>query len=465
MDALDHVRRRLLQVADDPSVRSVVVDLGADEVAGEEVAHDAERQLRLLVHERGSRRVLRLRLDRLPEALQEDEVALDVLGRRALGCRTDDDPAALRVETLDDLLEARALGVLEATRDARPLAVRHVDEEAPGQRDLGRQAGALRLHRVLDRLDHDRLAALDQILDLPRALPALELGPDDLVDVEEPVLLEADLDERGLHPGEDVVDDSEVDVARDRAALRALEVDLGDPVVLEDRDPLLADVDRDDELALRGGQRCALRRRSPPAAARGGLRSGLPSAFAGCLRGASGPSPAATGSSPRRRPRVGRRRRSPASSFPRRRGYRGGVSSSGRPASCGSSLRAPVSASRRASGGASTSGGGGFRAACFFLLLAEAKPASCQGVNLLSCDRARAPESHRLDRPRAAWVQDVGRHDLRTGYQSAFGRPASRAASHAAAGRSRARRARTARRRWERRAHAHGSSSAYRVSD
>ena len=45
----------------------------------------------------------------------------------------------------------------------------------------------------------------DQVLDLAAVAP-LELRADDLVDVEEAVLLEADLDERGLHPGQDVVD-------------------------------------------------------------------------------------------------------------------------------------------------------------------------------------------------------------------------------------------------------------------
>ena len=89
---------------------------------------------------------------------------------------------------------------------------------------------------------------------------ALELGHDDLVDVEEAVLLEADLDERGLHAREDVVDRAEVDVAGDRAALRPLEVDLGDAVVLEDRDALLADVDGDQQLALGLRQRRALLR-------------------------------------------------------------------------------------------------------------------------------------------------------------------------------------------------------------
>ena len=107
---------------------------------------------------------------------------------------------------------------------------------------------------------------------LPRRF-ALELGADDLVDVEEAVLLEADLDERRLHPGQDVVDDAEVDVPGDRAALGPLEVDLGDAVVLEDRDALLADVDRDEELALRRRAAAPRRRRlALPLAATGALR-------------------------------------------------------------------------------------------------------------------------------------------------------------------------------------------------
>ena len=138
--------------------------------------------------------------------------------------------------------------------------MRDVDDETAGQRDLGGEPRALRLHRVLDRLDEHRLAALDQVLDLARPLAALELGADDLVDVEEAVLLEADLDERGLHAGQHVVDDAEVDVAGDRPALRPLEVHLGDLVVLQHGDALLARVDGHEQLAPRLRQRRALRR-------------------------------------------------------------------------------------------------------------------------------------------------------------------------------------------------------------
>src|SRR4029079_9758619 len=58
----------------------------------------------------------------------------------------------------------------------------------------------------------------------------LHARQDDLVDVQESVLVEADVDEGGLEPGEDVVDPPLVDVADDRAAAAALEVDLGDAV-------------------------------------------------------------------------------------------------------------------------------------------------------------------------------------------------------------------------------------------
>ena len=52
---LDHVRRRLLEVADDAPVGAIVVDPRADEVAREEVSHDPQGQLRLLVDERRGR--------------------------------------------------------------------------------------------------------------------------------------------------------------------------------------------------------------------------------------------------------------------------------------------------------------------------------------------------------------------------------------------------------------------------
>ena len=244
-------------------VRAVVVDEQPFEVAGEEITHDPQRQLGLLVDERRRLRLLGLRLDRAPQPLEEVEVALDVLGRCALGGGADDHAPLLRRVLLEHRLQPSPLVVLEPAGDAEPLAVRDVHDEAAGQRDLGGEPRSLRLHRILHRLDEHVLAALDQILDLAGALATFKLRADDLVDVEEAVLLEADLDERRLHAGEDVVDDAEVDVAGDRPALRPLEVDLGDLVVLEHGDALLARIDGDEQLALGLRERRPLRRRAP----------------------------------------------------------------------------------------------------------------------------------------------------------------------------------------------------------
>jgi hypothetical protein len=46
--------------------------------------------------------------------------------------------------------------------------------------------------------------------------------------VQKAVALKANVDERGLHPGEHVVDDTLVDVADDRARSLALYIELGD---------------------------------------------------------------------------------------------------------------------------------------------------------------------------------------------------------------------------------------------
>ena len=243
--------------------------------------------------------------------------------------------------------------------------MRDVDDEAARQRDLGGEPRALRLHRILDGLDEDRLAALDQVLDLAGAAAALELGADDLVDVEEAVLLEADLDERGLHARQDVVDGAEVDVAGDRAVLGPLEVDLGDEVVLEDGDALLARVDRDEQLALGLRQRRAAgsgaaRRRAVPLRS-ADAPSGL-SAFSGFSGLPRRPSRAARAWERRRRSLLRRRYRAGcggASCGHDHRGCRGGAFSCcvDCPSAAGSSAAAQSRRWFRFDGGAAAADG------------------------------------------------------------------------------------------------------------
>ena len=137
------------------------------------------------------------------------------------------------MDVLEQLALPLALGVREAAAGAHPGAERHVHEVAAGDRELHRQPGPLGLQRVLDDLHEDLLARLDQLVDAPSLAaptPGALLSPlqDDLVHVEEPVALQADVHERGLHAGEDVVHHSLVDVADDRPLVSPLDVELCD---------------------------------------------------------------------------------------------------------------------------------------------------------------------------------------------------------------------------------------------
>src|SRR4051795_8695716 len=82
-------------------------------------------------------------------------------------------PAAVEVQALAGPPEALALLVVEALRHADALAGRRVDHVAPGDGQLHREARALGLERVLDDLDDDLLAGLEQVGDLRPAAAAV----------------------------------------------------------------------------------------------------------------------------------------------------------------------------------------------------------------------------------------------------------------------------------------------------
>src|SRR5918999_555561 len=171
--------------------------------------------------------------------------------------------------------QAVALLVLEPARHADAVALRHVHEVAAGDRELHRQARALRLQRILDRLDEDLLPRLQQLGDPLALAPApaapaaghLDAREHHVVGVQEAVLLPPDVDERRLEPGQDVVDLALVDVSDDGPRSAALDVELADapvvacfllaaalatcgggPLRLQDRDSRFATVDRDEQL-------------------------------------------------------------------------------------------------------------------------------------------------------------------------------------------------------------------------
>jgi hypothetical protein len=245
-----HRRRRAAQEADDPLVLGLVVHEHLVHVGVQQVAHDPQRDVGLRVEEPGCRRRLPALLKGGPQALEVGEVARDLARRRARRRRADDQAARLERQGAADRAQPGALVVGEALADADAVAVRHVDDEAARQRELHRQPGALGAHRILGRLDQHLVAALEEVGDLTLALRHSER--DHLVDVQEPVLLQADLDEGGLHPGEDVLDAALPDVADHGPLAAALDVDLGRDPVLHDRDAGLGAVDRHQDLLAQG---------------------------------------------------------------------------------------------------------------------------------------------------------------------------------------------------------------------
>ena len=109
-----------------------VVDDGALEVGGEDVAYDADREVGLLEDERRRLSLGDALLEHLAELEQVDELALQVGALGALSGGADDRAGAVELELGRLLAQALALLVIEAPRHADALAVRRVDHVAPG---------------------------------------------------------------------------------------------------------------------------------------------------------------------------------------------------------------------------------------------------------------------------------------------------------------------------------------------
>src|SRR5207237_2827615 len=122
-----------------------------------------------------------------------------------------------------------------------------------GQRDVARDARAFAGNRVFRHLHDDLLTFAQQIgdrrlrtrhrifeVDVVRAVVVVLLeSVDDVGDVEEGVALEAEVDEGGLHAGQNFGDAAFIDVADDGAVARPLDPQLDDLPLVENGDPRL----------------------------------------------------------------------------------------------------------------------------------------------------------------------------------------------------------------------------------
>ena len=206
----------------------LVVDDRPLEMLREDVPDDPNGQVGLLEDHRWGLRFLHALHQHLVQLVQVEQLSFEVLALGAVGGGPDDRPSLPYLKLGRLAAQALSLFVFQAPRYADALPGGGIDHVAPGDRQLHRQARALGFQRILDDLNDDLLSGLEQLGDLatsaPPALGRLYAREHDLIDVQEPVLLKANVDKRGLQAGQNVVDLALVDVADDRAPSAALDI-------------------------------------------------------------------------------------------------------------------------------------------------------------------------------------------------------------------------------------------------
>ncbi len=297
-DARAQPRHVGLHELDDALVHFFVVTPEFFNIARKQVANGAQCEVEIVVEHRGRFGGLALEQNRRPQLGEKLDVVLDFAVAHAFAGGADDEAAFGRADLIDCVAQPRALlGARYAARDAEMVRHRHEDEVAAGDRNRGGQPRALGAHRLLGDLDDDFLAAAELMLDRGAATPGLRTPPapsattpgapsfrrgtvgagrcliDDfdfavrlparqltcgvaldifvadhigggaeglncvaeVGDMEKSGLVEADIDERSLHSGQDASDFTFVDVAGETAVLAAFEVEFGEAAVFEER--------------------------------------------------------------------------------------------------------------------------------------------------------------------------------------------------------------------------------------
>ena len=202
----------------------VAADDQLAEVFGEQIAHDADGEIRLAVQLLRRLAALDQLLDGFPLRLQPVDVAHQFFLGGAFGGGTDDEAGVLLDEPTEDVLESSPLVLGQLARDAGQVTAGRVDDVAARNRDVVGQPRSLGADRILGDLDQDRLPGLEHLLHLAGFAVHAEGIPIDLTGVQHGVSAAADVDERGLHGGQHVLHAPQVDVADQRGGRIAIHV-------------------------------------------------------------------------------------------------------------------------------------------------------------------------------------------------------------------------------------------------
>src|SRR5215813_1665973 len=182
-----HPRRQVRHDAPDelehPVVLLFVIDANRLELVGQQIAQKLADETLLAVDNGGGPFRLHVLADVEPGLMERLQVGQDVFLAATGGRRADDDAsreATLLPELTDDAPQACPLVArLDLARDADVVDRRHEDQEPAGHGDMRRQPGALRTEGLLDDLDEDLLAFLQQFFDFrlaPFSLSAFSLA-------------------------------------------------------------------------------------------------------------------------------------------------------------------------------------------------------------------------------------------------------------------------------------------------
>ena len=206
-DASDHFA--------DAIVLPRAVDDNALNIFGEEIAHRALNQVRLLKDAGGQRLFVDFFLNLLPFVDQQGEVADEVTFLLAFAHGANDDAHAFgNVEFPQDFFQAQAfLMIVDFARDAALIGIRQQHQVTPGQSQVGRHARAFGADGTFGHLHNDvaarriktrNVALRDAGLVAFAAFAlddfdaAVEVAGDDVPVVQEGVFLKADVHESGL---------------------------------------------------------------------------------------------------------------------------------------------------------------------------------------------------------------------------------------------------------------------------
>ena len=239
--AVGQVRRHRIHVRVHRVVGALAIHDELVEVLVEQVAHDLDEHVRLLVESNRFRALGLLfllcgRANVFPPIVQAAHVSGDGLLRDVFRGCTDDGAAVVRHHAAQDVLQTLALRGRQLARNAGVFPLRHVHQETASEGNLRGQARALVPQRILGHLDQNLVTRLQRVFDLARTTSQAGAAPVKVTCVEHAVAASADVHERRLHRRQYVLHPTQVDIADDgRLRLRGHEV-LDEQPVLQDAD-------------------------------------------------------------------------------------------------------------------------------------------------------------------------------------------------------------------------------------